>query len=46
MGGVGYRPGCGNGATAKAEQKSFPKNYGNQEKVRRRILVRLTIKFR
>jgi hypothetical protein len=43
MGGVGYRHGCGNGATAKAEQKSFSQNYGNQEKVRRRILVRLTI---
>jgi hypothetical protein len=43
MGGVGYRSGCGNGATAKAEQTSFAQSYENQEKVRRRILVRLTI---
>jgi len=43
MGGVGYRSGCGKGATVKAEQTSFLQNYGNQEKVRRRILVRLTV---
>jgi len=43
MGGIGYRSGCGKEASIKAGQTSFSHHYGNQEKVRRRILVRLTV---
>jgi hypothetical protein len=41
MGGVGYHPGCGTGATAELKRTSFPQIYGNQEKVKRRTVVRL-----
>jgi hypothetical protein len=43
MGGVGYRSGCRNGVTGKAKQRSSQQGYGNQEKARRRIVVRRTI---
>jgi hypothetical protein len=41
MGGVGYHPGCGNGAAAEPKRTSFPQIYKNQEKVKRRTVVRL-----
>ena len=41
MGGVDYHSGCANGATAEPKRTSSLQDYGNQEKVKRRTVVRL-----